>query len=68
MADAKKWYQSKVVWLGVLTTLLGVFPLINEYVKVIAPAALITVEASLTLIAGIVTVILRIWFTDQPIA
>jgi hypothetical protein len=62
-----KWYQSKLVWLGLLTTLLGVFPLVNEYVKIIAPAALVTVEASLTLVAGIVTVILRVWFTNTQI-
>jgi hypothetical protein len=65
--QSKPWYQSKIVWLGILTTLLGVFPLVNEYVKIVAPAAVIVVDATLVLVAGIVTAVIRIWFTDTAI-
>lgn len=65
--DTKKWYQSKLVWLGVLTTLLGIFPLVNVYIHAVAPGAELVVEATGAFLAGIITVVLRIWFTDTGI-
>lgn len=62
------WYSSKIVWLGVISTLLGIIPLVNELVRVVAPGAIVTVDAVLALIAGVATVVARIWFTNSNIA
>jgi len=60
----KPWYQSKIVWLGVITTLMGVLPLVAGFIdtqSVNDPAAWIT------LVIGILTVVSRVWFTDTQI-
>ena len=61
--DAKKWYQSKLVWLGIIMTLSGILPLVASLMQQasIAPADFVS------LFGGILTVILRIWFTSAPI-
>jgi hypothetical protein len=59
----KPWYQSKIIWLGVLMTLLGVVPLVNSLLQKGVPAPTDFVE----LAGGILTVILRVWFTDTAI-
>ena len=58
------WYKSKLTWLGVIMTLLGVLPLVQSLLAqtVIAPADFVA------LFGGILTVVLRVWFTDAPIA
>jgi hypothetical protein len=66
--DTKKWYESKLVWLGIITTVLGCLPLIGVYVQAIAPEVALIVDATIALIAGILTVILRVWFTDTSIS
>jgi hypothetical protein len=58
----KKWYESKLVWLGVLTALLGIIPLVQEMIA----KGPVDVTAILTLISGIVVVVLRVW-TNTPI-
>jgi antibiotic biosynthesis monooxygenase (ABM) superfamily enzyme len=63
----KPWYQSKLVWTGVLTTILGIAPLVATYVKLISPGAAMIADATVVLVSGIVTVILRVWFTDTAI-
>jgi hypothetical protein len=59
----KAWYQSKLVWLGIILTISGALPFVSELVKV-QP---ITPEAVIALVGGILTVILRVWFTDTEI-
>ena len=65
----KSWLSSKVVWLGIITTLLGVIPLItdlaNQALVTPTPAALVTAVG--TTLIGILTVIVRVWFTDVPV-
>jgi hypothetical protein len=57
------WYKSKIVWLGVILTILGILPLVQSLLTqaVIAPADFVALGG------GILAVILRIWFTDAPI-
>lgn len=63
MAD-KKWYQSKLVWLGVVQTLIGAGQLVADLLKQSA-----ITPTDITLLAtGILTVILRVWFTEVPVA
>ncbi len=62
--DTKKWYQSKLVWLGLILTLSGALPFASELVK----AAPISPEAVISFVGGLLTVILRVWFCDTQIA
>lgn len=59
----KKWYVSKIVALGIITTLIGVVPLVAEFLEagVFSPAAVGTV------ITGVLIIISRIWFTTEGI-
>jgi hypothetical protein len=59
-----KWYQSKIVWLGVVTTLIGALQLLVPVLQAnsFAPADITT------LVIGVLTIISRIWFTDSKIA
>jgi hypothetical protein len=62
-----KWYQSYTVWSAVVVVLLGLIPLANELLKVVAPAAIIIVDAVLTFLAGTLIIILRVWNTNTVI-
>lgn len=59
----KAWYQSKIVWLGIVTTILGIVPILVE----LARSYNVDVVAVGTAIIGILTVIVRIWLTDTGI-
>jgi hypothetical protein len=61
----KNWYESKLVWNNICISLIGIFMLIADY-WTRTPA--LTVPGIATLLAGAVGVILRVWFTDQPIS
>jgi len=63
VADTKPWYQSKVFWLGVITTLLGVIPIVTE----LASQTSVNPAALGTALTGILVVIVRVWFTDAPV-
>ena len=61
--EVKNWYQSKVVWVNVISALLMVFDLLvkqpfipTSYLPYIAFAV------------GVLNVILRVWFTDSGIS
>jgi hypothetical protein len=58
------WYKSKLVWLGVIMTLAGVLPLVASLLSQTA----ISASDFVGLVGGILTVILRIWFTNTTIA
>lgn len=60
----KKWYKSKTVWLGVITTLIGVLGLVSDLLG----KATITPQDVVLLFSGVLGVILRVWFTTAPIA
>ena len=59
----KKWYLSKIVGLGIITTAIGVIPLIAEFLEagIFSPAAVGTV------ITGVLIIVSRIWFTTESI-
>ena len=60
---AKKWYESKLVWLGVIQTLIGILGLVATFLE----AGNFTAPAVVMLVIGALTVVLRVWFTDVPI-
>jgi hypothetical protein len=59
---SKKWWQSKTVWLNVISLLLGVIAVIQQYVD----------SKTVLLVVGILNVVLnvvvRVWFTDTKIS
>lgn len=59
----KPWYISKLVWLGVVQFLLGSLGVAYEFLQNAdySPAS-ITV-----LLSGILTVVLRVWFTEAKL-
>ncbi|MHA2246909.1 MAG: hypothetical protein ACXADY_18335 [Candidatus Hodarchaeales archaeon] len=58
----KAWYQSKIVWLNVITTLvLSAEALMG--LELIPPAVAVYVLGGVT----VLNVILRVWFTDTSI-
>lgn len=63
--ETKKWWQSKTVWLGVASTLSGIFALSAEFLqegKLDSPAGWMLFGV------GVMAVIIRVWFTDTPIS
>lgn len=61
--DSKVWYQSKLVWLGVIQTLIGGLGVLGEFLQKAdySPFAMTAVAT------GILTVVLRVWFTNSVI-
>ena len=60
----KAWYESKLTWLGIITTLVGALQLVAEFLK----GGAFSPDAVVLLVVGILGVILRVWFTDTAIA
>lgn len=62
--EQKPWYKSKLVWLGIVQTLVGVATLLSDWLGAgdYSPASIAS------LVGGILTVVLRVWFTDTVIA
>jgi len=61
---SKSWFQSKLVWLGILQTVIGVLGIVADFLG----AGNYTPQAVTILVMGALTVGLRIWFTDTPIS
>jgi len=59
----KLWYVSKLVWLGVLQTVIAV---LLSAADLLAKGTITPVDIVLFL-AGVLTIIIRVWFTDAPI-
>ena len=57
------WYKSKIVWLGIITTLLGALEVVRQYVT-ISP---FDANTAILVFSGILTVVLRVWFTNSVI-
>jgi len=62
--ETTKWYLSKLNWLGVIQFLIGALAIVGEFVKNndFSP------YATTLLFTGILTVVLRTWFTSTPIS
>ena len=55
----KSWFQSKTVWFNLLTMAAAIF-LLPQITHVISPDTALLAQ-------GIVNIILRVWFTSEPI-
>lgn len=59
----KPWYQSKLVWSGVVLTLIGALQLVAQYLD----AGVYSASGIVMLVVGVLNVILRIWFTNEEL-
>ena len=59
----KNWWESKLVWLGVIQALIGILGLVAQFLEL----GDFTAGAVVALVAGILTVVFRIWYTDAEI-
>ncbi len=67
MVTSKKWYASKIFWASFVTILIGLVPLLLEFFRTVMPTSMTTIAAVLALISGVLTMIWRLFFTDQAI-
>jgi SNF family Na+-dependent transporter len=63
MMETKKWYTSKILWSGVIVTLIGALQFVEQWLE----TATYSVSDFVILATGILTVVFRVWFTDTPI-
>lgn len=61
--ERKAWYTSKIVWLMVLQSAISVLLLVQEWIS----KGDFSVVGIIGLVIGILTIVIRIWLTDQPI-
>ena len=59
----KKWYLSKILWLGLIITFQGCVPIVVDLLN----KGEISIADVLVALSGMGTVIARIWFTDSAI-
>lgn len=60
----KPFYLSKLVWLGLIQTVIGILTLVMDYMKTGQPW---DAPGIILIVIGILTIILRVWFTETPI-
>ncbi len=59
----KEWYKSKLIWMGVIQTLIGALQLLGD---MLAKAQVTPADVAL-FCSGVLVVVMRIWFTAEPI-
>ena len=60
----KAWYESKIVWAMAVQSLISVLLLVQEWYS----KGDFSVPGCIGLAVGILVIVLRVWFTDQPVA
>jgi len=60
----KRWFESKTVWLNILTALAGIVQLVIEFLN----GGDLSVNGIFMLLVGIANIIIRIFFTKEPVA
>ena len=65
----KAFFASRLNWFGLIVTAMGILQLVTPFVKALAGVAALdpvaVSEAVVTLLAGILTVVIRTWFTTD---
>lgn len=59
----QRWYESKTVWFNFLTSLVAILTLVPQVAGVVPDEYL----KYILLAVGVLNIILRIWFTDNPL-
>jgi len=61
--ETKRWFESKLVGIGILQSVIGIAGLLATFFA----AGTFSAESFMLLLAGIATVIMRVWFTESTI-
>lgn len=64
---AIKWYQSKILWAGVGTALLGIIPIVAVFLNVVLPTSARVINAAAEMVMGVLIIVLRVGTTDRYI-
>jgi len=64
----KSWYQSKTVIFNLIMTVVLFAPIIAAAAEAVTPQMAVLIDSIAGLITGLGNVVLRVWFTDAPIA
>lgn len=59
----KSWYESKVVWAMVVQSVISILLLVQEWYS----TGDYSIPGIIGLVIGVLVIVLRVWFTDQPI-
>ena len=59
----KKWYASKIVWVGILQFVYGAVGLVPAFVE----AGNFSPVACGSLVSGLLLIVFRIWFTEHSL-
>ena len=59
----KNFWESKIFWVGILSTLIAIGNLVAEFLQ----AGSFSADSFVLLFVGVLTIVLRIWFTDTAI-
>jgi isoprenylcysteine carboxyl methyltransferase (ICMT) family protein YpbQ len=59
----KDWYKSKIVWAMVFQSLISILLLVQEWYS----KQDFSVPGCIGLAVGVLVIVLRVWFTDEPI-
>ena len=65
--NTKPWYESKVIWLGVLTVIAGIVPLAVQLAAALSPDNTTVATAIGAFLIGVLNIILRVG-TNKTIA
>ena len=63
----KTFFASKLNWVGILTALGGIVPLVAVFLKVLLPDKGLIIDSAALMVVGIAVVILRTFYTNTPI-
>ena len=58
----KSWYQSKILWVNAITTVVAILALVADFPLLTEAAKLYVILGS-----GILNAILRVWFTETKL-
>lgn len=63
MYESKKWFQSKIIWLGIIETIISLSELVSEFLSTGDTSAI----ALVGLVNGIAVIVARKWFTKKTV-
>lgn len=59
----KNFWESKIFWIGILSSLIAIGNLVAEFLQV----GVFSADSFVLLFVGVLTIVLRIWFTETAI-
>ncbi len=65
--NAKYVFASKTVLFNIIMMIIAMVPLVATMMKAITPDQAVMIDAIAAFVMGVGNLIIRIWFTDQPI-